>query len=43
MGKSIIVQSFYIDAFALSGRNSGGQYTQGDALGYVLVPLQGVP
>ena len=31
--------SVYGDAFALSGRNSGGESTQGDALGYALAGL----
>ena len=30
------------DAFSLSGRASSRQYPQGDALGYALMPFQGV-
>ena len=35
-GKSVRIHSFWTNAFALAGRNSGGESTQGVALGYTL-------
>ena len=42
--KLIVIISFfsYFKAFALSGRIANTVLTQGDALGYVLLPFQGV-
>ena len=40
-GKSVRTQAFRIHAFALAGRTSSPQSTQGDALGYALVAPPG--